>query len=73
MSFQSKRLLLHDSPLPVAILIQINPVHTLYPTALRTNVILYSHSRPGLPSGLFPSGFPTKDLYAPILSPLYAS
>ena len=28
------------------------------------------HLRPGLPSGLFPSGFPTKTLYTPLSSPI---
>jgi hypothetical protein len=27
----------------------------------------------GLPSGLFPSGFPSKPLYAPLLSPIRAT
>jgi len=35
------------------------------------NIIL--PSKPGLPSGLFPSGFPTKNLYAPLLSPIRAT
>jgi len=36
-------------------------------------LILSSHRWLGLPSGLFPSGFPTKILYAPILSRLCAT
>jgi len=32
--------------------------------------MLSSHLRLGLPSGLFPSGFPTKTLHTPLLSPL---
>ena len=31
------------------------------------------HLRSGLPSGLFPSGFPAKTLWAPLLSPLRAT
>ena len=33
--------------------------------------ILISYLRPDLPSCLFPSGFPTKVLYTPLLVPLY--
>ena len=36
-------------------------------------VILSSHLPLGLPSGLFPSGFPTKTLYTPLLSPIHAT
>ena len=44
---------------------QINPDHA-------TPYILCSHLRPGLPSGLFPSGFPIESLYAPLPSPIRA-
>jgi hypothetical protein len=51
----------------VIILSHINPVHTTpsYLSKIHSNIIL----RPGLPSGLFPSGFPTNILYAFFFSP----
>jgi len=47
-----------------------NPIQSIYPhsTSWRSILILFTHLRLGLPSGLLPSGFPTNTLYT--LSPL---
>ena len=50
--------------------IQSMPPH---PTSWRSILILYSYLCLGLPSGLFSSGFPTKTLYSPPLSPICAT
>ena len=60
----------HKCPPPVPILSQLDPVHTPNPTSWRSILILSSHLRLGLPSGLFPSDFLTKILYTPLLSPI---
>ena len=59
-------------PLPVPILSRIIPVHASHPTSWKSILIL-SHLFLGLPSGLFPSGFPTKTLCAPLLSLIRAT
>ena len=63
---------IHKCPPPVHILSQLHPVHT--PTSqLKSILILSSHLRLGLPSGLFPSGFPTKTMHTLLLPPIRAT
>ena len=44
-----------------------SPIQSIYPhpTSCRSILIISTHLRLGLPSGLVPSGFPTKALYTP--------
>ena len=65
---------IHKCPPSAPILSQLDPVHTPHPTSWSSILILSSHLRLGLPTGLLPSGFPTNALYTPLLSPfvLYA-
>jgi hypothetical protein len=44
-----------------------------HPTSPRSILILCTHPRLGLPRGLFPSGFPTDNLYAFFFSPIRAT
>ena len=52
-----------------------SPIQSIYPhpTSWRSILILYTHLCLGLPSGLFPSGFPTKTLHNPLSSPIRAT
>ena len=52
-----------------------SPIQSTYPhpTSWRSILILSTHLRVGLPSGLFHSGFPTKILYASLSSPIRAT
>jgi hypothetical protein len=57
----------HESPPLIPILSQINPIHTIT-FYLRSILILSTHLHLGLPSCVFPSGFPTKILHAFLFS-----
>jgi hypothetical protein len=50
----------YKSPPPVPILIKMIPVHIPKPYFSKIHLMLSSHLRLGLPSGLLPSGLPTK-------------
>ena len=54
---------IHNSPLPVPVPSRIDL------SSPRSILIVFSHLCFGLSSGPIPSGFPTKALYAPLLSP----
>jgi len=56
-------IMVHNSPPLVSVLSQMNSVH-ITPPCFSSILILSSHLRLDLTSGLFPSGFPTKNLYA---------
>jgi len=46
----------------------MNPVHKVPPNSLTSVLVLPSHPRLDLPSGLFPLGFPIEDFHGTILS-----
>ena len=52
-----------------------SPIQSIHPhpTSWRSILILSTHLRLGLPSGLFPSGLPIKTLYNPLSLPIRAT
>ena len=52
-----------------------SPIQSTHPqpTSWRSILILSTHLRLGLPSGLFTFGFPTRTLYAALSSPIWAT
>ena len=63
----------HQRPPPVSILGQPNPVHILTSHLLEIHPNIIHPSTPKSPHWFFPSGFPTKTLYAPLSSPIRAT
>ena len=63
---------IHNSPPPVPVLNQIDPVYAAPSKFLKIHLI-FSYLCLGLPSGLPRSGLPTKTLYAPLLFPIRAT
>ena len=61
---------IYRSPPSVPVLSQINPVHAPHPTVWRSILILSFHLSLCLPNGLFPSRFPNKAMYTPLLLPI---
>ena len=52
-----------------------SPIQSIYPhpTSWTSILILSTHLHLGLPTGLLPSGFPSKTLYTPLSSPIRAT
>ena len=59
---------IHKSPSPVPVLGQLDPVRAPTSHLLKVYLNIILPSTLGLPSGLFPSGFPTRTLNAHLIS-----
>jgi hypothetical protein len=58
----------YNCPTPFPILNEYNSVHTPTIHVLKIILLLSSYVRLGIPSGSFPSGFPTETPYTPLFS-----
>ena len=64
---------IHKCLPPVPILSQLSSFHALTSYSRSSILILSSHLHMGFPSGLFPSGYPIKTVFMPLLSPIRAT
>ena len=63
----------HKCPPPFPTLSQLDPIHTPTSHFLKIHLNIILPSTPGSPKWFFPSSFPTKTLYMPLLSPIHAT